>query len=175
MDDASLDGMVGTLVRLFCRAGGPYAGEEALHAPRLAFEWKLGQWVIVMGPQSQLWGWMSWYRLDSETLGVFRRGEDDDLIRRRIYPDVVGGEHCWIASTVVTPWAPRATYRALFDLAASHNEDATSIAAMMVTRRDRERFMQRWNDGSPGWWRRYQNDWRAQCGPGHEAIRATVH
>ncbi len=155
--------IVARLTVWFCRPGGAYADDDPdLHGPRLRFEWRTGQWCWELAPGGDVAGWASWYRVDDETLGGLRRGEQDDWIRARYYPDICHGRHCYVATVIVAPGAPRHLYRALIDRVGALNADAASLAAHVVKRDGRERFAQRINDGSSFWWRRAQGGWQPE-------------
>lgn len=70
--------------------------------------------------------------------------------------DLTHGPHCFVPTTIVTPWAPPGIYRRLGELAAEANADAESFCTSLVKRDGRERWMQRVNDGSQNWWARRQ-------------------
>lgn len=156
--EAKKQAAIDYLVDLAVGEGGAFAGEDpAMHRPHIAFELNLGQWVMMAGPNDgQLWGWASWYRVDDETLVGLCTRSMEDWIREQIYPDVVLGEHCYIATVIVSPKAPLATYRALINLAGRFNQGATSLCGHLVKRDGRRRFAQRFNDGSEEWWNKSQ-------------------
>lgn len=158
------DRFVDLIVAQFCRADGPYAGQEDLHRPRLTFEFNTGQWTMLTSKQYQLWGWMSWYRCNDEVIEALRTGEQDEWIRQGRLAVLTEGPHCYIASSIVTPAAPAGTYRRLFDLVCEANKDAASISAHLIKRDGRSRFMQRFNDGTPDWYEHCQSDWSHQHG-----------
>lgn len=150
--------MVDRLVALFCAPGSAYADDDpAMHRPRLAFEWGTGQWVV-MSHGARLLGWASWYRCDDETLAALRRGEQDDWVRERRFPVLTAGPHCYIATIVVRPGAPRLVYRTLIDLVGDVNADAQSLSGHLVRHDGRERYVLRVNRGGPDWWRQRQDD-----------------
>lgn len=161
IDDAISERMVDCLMALFCAPGSSNEHEDpAIHRPRLRFEWRLGQWCLSMSEDNELLGWASWYRVSDADLESLRRGEQDVWVRRRYYPVLYDGPHCYIATAIVAPGAPFDTYRQLIDDVGALNKDARSLSGNLVKRDGRERFAQRWNDGSEGWWRARQNDWQ---------------
>ena len=146
------------LVTLFCAPGSAYAHDDpALHRPRLAFELETGQWLAVTRGAEPL-AWASWYRVDDEVLAALQRGEHDGWVREQRYPVLTSGPHCYIASIIVVPGAPRGVYRTVIGLVGACNEDATSLSGSIVRPDGSERFVVRENRGGPDWWRARQND-----------------
>lgn len=134
------------IARLFLREGGAAAAErmDAAHRARIAWEWASGQWVLVAGPDDRLWGFMSWYRCTPEVLDLLRAGDLPALISRgEPVRDLAAGPCVYVATTVVAPWAPPGTYRALFRQVCARNADATCIGAHLNKRDGRARWLHR--------------------------------
>lgn len=150
--------LVDVLVALLCAPGSAYADDDpAMHRPRLAYEYATGQWVAIASANTLL-GWASWYRVDDGVLAALRRGEHDDWVRDKRYPVLTHGPHCYIATMVVRPGAPRSVYRTAFGLVGECNADAQSLSGHMVHRDGRERFVLRVNRGGERWWSARQDE-----------------
>jgi hypothetical protein len=133
-----------TLAKLYVREGYPFLEDGvAVHAAHIRWELDSGQWVMLTSPDKKLWGWMSWYRMDEATLKVFETGEIEDRIREQLPMELQQGEHLYIATTVVAPWAPDGTYRRLFDLVQIANSGAKTISAHLRKRNGTVRWMHR--------------------------------
>lgn len=130
---------------LYCRPGGAFAhNDRALERIHIEWEWCSGQWVLIASKDNQLWGWQSWYRLAPAHLVLLRDGTYRDLIEgSSADADLTAGPEVFIASTVVTPWAPRGTYRRLFELTCQANADAEHISSRLCKRDGRGRWMRR--------------------------------
>lgn len=49
--------------------GGAFEhNDQRLERPRIAWEWDLGQWVLIASKRNLLWAWQSWYRMSTDRL-----------------------------------------------------------------------------------------------------------
>jgi len=111
--------LLDVLVALFCRPGGAGEGQEAVERVHIAWELASGQWVLMAGPDSALWGWASWYLTDADGIERLREVGMDELVRSGESIALTHGDRAYVATAVVAPWAPASTYRALYRLAAA--------------------------------------------------------
>lgn len=144
--------LVEQIATLFLRPGYlPRRGDDAINRARIAGEWATGQWVLVTGEDGRLWGWMSWYRVSDDVLALLRDHRAREVIERDRPEELLDGPHCYVATAVVAPWAPRKTYRSLYRLTCAANADAQFVCGHMVKR-----------DGTLCWHQRH-----LQKGSGH--------
>lgn len=147
--------MVVCLAALLCAPGTPYAGDDpALHIPRLKFQWKSGQYVVLTNDDDAFYGYAAWYRCDDDVLKSIGDREQDEWVRNSRFPELTAGPNCYIADVIMSPSAPFTACRQIIDRVADLNLDAKSISAHHVRRDGRERFVYHENDGRPRWWRR---------------------
>lgn len=111
--------LLDVLVTLFCRPGGAGEGAQALHRAHIAWELASGQWVLIAGPEGALWAWASWYLTDAAGIERLREVGMDALVRNGEHIALTHGDRAYVATAVVAPWAPAATYRTLYRLAAA--------------------------------------------------------
>lgn len=135
--------IVDTLTALMCREGSPFAGQEEAIRVRLEWEWKSGQWVMVTDKNDRLLAWASWYLVDDEALALLRDVPHDEIVRELRVFDPAHGEHVYIATAIVAPWAPKNTYLRLYPLITQKNPDALSVATHLVRRDGRVAWHQR--------------------------------
>ena len=133
-----------TLVALFCREGSPFSGDDQeIHRARIAAEMESGQWVMLTDEADQLLGWMAWYRVDDEAFDTLQEQVLEDWIREDRMTRIDHGPNLVIADAVVAPWAPKWTYKSLYNLVRSKNTDAVRVGARLVNRRGVSRFHER--------------------------------
>jgi len=137
--------LIDTLTAFFCREGYPkHKDDPAVHRIHIDWEWRSGQWVMLTDKESnRLLGWLSFYLVDEETLALFESGEYEDYVREGELLNLINGDHVYVATTVVMPWAPEGTYRRLFDLAIDVNPQAKNITADLLNRKGKVRRVQR--------------------------------
>lgn len=133
-----------TLTAIYCREGYPFFGKEAYVLPKIQWELESGQWVMLTAKSSnQLYGWMSYYLVDNETLELLRTGEIEEYVARGIPVDLLHGQHIYIATTITTPIAPAGTYRRLFELIQTKESSAKTISAHLNKRSGAVRWLHR--------------------------------
>lgn len=137
--------LLDVLVALFCRPGGAGEGQEAVERVHIAWELASGQWVLIVGPDECIWAWASWYLTDAHGLARLREVGAVDLIRRQELIALTHGDHAYIATAVVAPWAPALTYRALYRMAAigAGQQGACKVAAHLRKRDGRVLYHER--------------------------------
>lgn len=137
--------LVNTLTTFFCREGYPnHEDNPEVHRIHIDWEWRSGQWVMLTDKvTNRLLGWQSFYLVEESTLNLFDTGEYEDYIRDGKLVDLINGEHIYIATTVVMPWAPEGTYRRLFELVQMGNPKAKSINAHLLKRDGKIRRLNR--------------------------------
>lgn len=134
----------GTLTAIYCREGYPFYGQDDLHYPHILWELESGQWAMLTAKNSnQLYGWMSYYLVDEDTLKLIETGDYEDYVADGVLLDLTGGQHIYIATTVVAPYAPSGTYRRLFELIQTRNPEALTISAHLRKRDGEVRWMHR--------------------------------
>lgn len=111
--------LLDVLVALFCRPGGAGEGAAELHRAHIAWELASGQWVAMAAPDGRLWAWASWYLTDADGIARLRAGGMDEVVRSGERIELTRGDRAYVATALVAPWAPAATYRALYRLAAA--------------------------------------------------------
>ncbi len=139
---------------LFLRPGYlPHRLPDEINRERIRGEWLSGQWVMLTGPDDRLWGWLSWYRVNRDVLALLKADDAQALLARGDPADLQQGDYLYLATAVVTPWAPRGTYRALYRQACRANADAAMVCAHMIKRDGRalwhERRLHRGQPGRP--------------------------
>lgn len=136
--------LVQRIADLFLRPGYlPRRMSDAVNRARIAGEWQLGQWVLMAGPDEALWGWMSWYRVSAEVLALIKAADAEALLARGDPRELTRGEYCYIATAVVAPWAPRGTYRRLYQAVRAANPDARRICGHFIKRDGRVIYHER--------------------------------
>lgn len=137
---ARWDRMAEVLARLYMRPGYPFEHDDpAVH--RIQLRWLLGtgQWVLI-GSGKLLLGWQSWFRCDHGSLQTLSLVPFAEIIRQQIPLTLTEGPCCYIAATVVAPWAPPQTYRRLRAATMARNQDAECFAAHLFKRDGRIKF-----------------------------------
>ena len=133
------------LTDLFVREG--YPGEKAgREVVSIVIDWILrsGQWVMITDPRRYvLWGWSGYVRVDDKTLGLIHYGGLEDYIADGIPLDFTAGPNVYVTHSIVAPWAPRGTYRRLYELVVARNPDAETISAHLLKRDGKSRWMHR--------------------------------
>ncbi|PKM43257.1 MAG: hypothetical protein CVV05_15535 [Gammaproteobacteria bacterium HGW-Gammaproteobacteria-1] len=132
---------------MMCREGSPFVGQEEAIRVRLDWEWQSGRWVMVADQKDRLLAWASWYRVNAAALAMLRDVPHDEIVRELKVFDPAHGEHVYIATAIVAPWAPKNTYLRLYPLITAANPDAISIASHLVKR-----------DGRVSWHQRFTRD-----------------
>ena len=136
--------LVERIADLFLRPGYlPNREDDAINRARIAGEWQTGQWVLVAGQGDRFWGWMSWYRVSDEVRDLLRCDNARAVLDRARPEELLDGPHCYIATAVVAPSAPRETYRLLYRLTCATNADAQTVCGHMVKRDGRVLWHQR--------------------------------
>lgn len=120
--------LIDTLTALFCREGSRFAGGEEEQRVHIAWQFQSGQWRMITEGKLLL-GWASWFRLSDEALEVFARDGFLDAIAKGQVFDLTSGPHCYIATAVTAPWAPRNTLRELGIMVSAANRDARTLSA----------------------------------------------
>jgi hypothetical protein len=141
MPDVETHPLIDTLTALYCREGGAFENDDRdVHRARFAWEFASGQWVMVTSAADVLWGWASWYRTDDAGLRLLRDLDSYRIVSEEIPICLWEGPHVYVATALVAPWAPRATYRRLYELVKAHNRDALDISGHMQKRDGRTVF-----------------------------------
>lgn len=136
--------MIDTLTKVYCREGYPFEGQDKLHRVHIEWEFLSGQWLMLTDKHSnRLLGWISFYLTDEKGLNIFKNDSIEKLIVNGIPIELTRGEHIYIATTVVMPWAPQQTYRKLFNLVAENNQQCKSISANLRKRNKKTRWVHR--------------------------------
>jgi hypothetical protein len=147
MGSAAPHPLVEQIADLYLRDGyAPALDGDDWHAAyraRIAAEWQSGQWVMCVGHAERFWGWLSWYRVSDEVFGLIESGALQTLLDRGQPGELLDGPHCYLATFVVAPWAPRLTFRALYRLACAANADAKTICGHFAKRDGRRYWHQR--------------------------------
>lgn len=141
-----MDALADVLTALYCRPGSPAAQDDpALHREHIARELASGQWVLLADPEGPLWGWLSWYRTNRGGLALLRTEGMDRLVQVGLVIPLSHGPHAYVATAVVAPWAPPATYRTLYALARARlrTQGVETIAAHLRKRDGRACWHQR--------------------------------
>lgn len=131
---------------LFFLDGRQAAAGEArdLHLPRIRFELNTGQWVCTLDPSGLLQGVMTWYRCDDDVLGVLREEDLSGLARRAFPPDrLTRGDHVYVATAAVAPWAPAGTHLHLWNAVRACNRGARAIHGVLRLSDGRSRWVTR--------------------------------
>jgi len=133
------------LTDLFVREG--YPGEKAgREVVSIVIDWVLrsGQWVMITDPAHPvLWGWSGYVLVDDKTLELIHSGGLDDFIADRVPLEFRSGPNVYITHSIVAPWAPRGTYRRLYELVVARNRDASTVSAHLLKRDGKSRWMHR--------------------------------
>lgn len=116
-------------MQLYCRPGGAFEhNDQRLERIRINWEWDSGQWVLIASKRDVLWAWQSWYRMTPERLQASKTEARAAFIHgHSARQDLTHGPEALIATTVIAPWAPRGTYRRLFELTCQANADAAHL------------------------------------------------
>jgi len=137
--------LIDTLTAFFCCKGSIHEHDNpAIHRARIQFEWQSGQWIMLTDKiNNRLFGWISFFLVNEETLKLFDSGEYENYIQKQIPLDLINGEHIYIPTIVVTPWAPNMTYRRLNKMTMELNPEAKSFNAHIRKRNGKIRYVQR--------------------------------
>lgn len=124
MTQAALSGFVDTLAALYSR-GRAY--EADYYRPQIEFDFASERWLMLTSPATgRLLGWVSWHRLNAETLNRVKHYDPPDLTLVENL-DLATGEHLYFSSCIVTPWAPRSTALRMLRLAVRANPGIRSF------------------------------------------------
>lgn len=132
------------VARLFCRDGGPFAGQAALHEPAILWTIQRGQYVMIVDPiTGSLFGFLGWWRMTAATAAQIRTHGAESLLASSAAAALDDGPIVHAAYTTVSPWAPPITYRALIHLAKRANRDASRWTAFLTKRDGRHYWHER--------------------------------
>jgi hypothetical protein len=87
---------------LLCAEGGPFAGEQATHRPRVQWQLRTGQWVIALG-HGRLDAWLGYWLVSDSDWNRLVHLSQLDLIRGEPMPCITRGRHLYIADAAAAP------------------------------------------------------------------------
>lgn len=130
---------------MFCRPGGAGAGGEELARVHIAWELRSGQWVFIRDDVGIL-AWASYWLTDDNGLQRIRTESFSEIVHSGMLIPLTHGPRAYVATAVVAPGAPHATYRLLYRLLMREVAamGAKTISAHLV-KRDGRRF---WHERS---------------------------
>lgn len=136
--------LIDTLTAIHCREGYPFEKDDPeLHRAHIKWEWQSGQWVMVTGKKNKLLGWSSYYLVDNKTLALFNEIGLEQCIKDDQPINLVSGEHIYIASAIIMPYAPNNVFRKLYNALKKANPKAKSITAHRRARNGKARRLHR--------------------------------
>lgn len=135
--------LVGIITALFLRPGSVPAQDDAeWHRRRIAWEWQSNQWVMEVDRAGRLWGWLAYYRVSGALLDALSTLQLDALRGGNPWEQLTGGEHLYLSTAMVAPWAPADTLTHLARCARERNRDAVTASWHHRYPDGRSRFVQ---------------------------------
>lgn len=137
--------LVDAITRLFLRPGSvPQQHDNAAwHSARIRWEWQSNQWVMEVDDKGALCGWLSYYRVNGEMLDLISGLQIEAFRHGNPWKDLTRGEHLYLATAVVAPWAPPDTFQHLARCARNRNVPGAVTASWHHRYADgRSRFVQ---------------------------------